>query len=744
MTASKSVFTHVTHFGMTSAHLPLKEGAVPVDFTFNTPVGVCMDRNNNIWVCDTGNDRVLVLDKDLKTIIKVLENPGSDPTPFRMPFHVCPHPTENKVLITDMGNARVVVMNYDKKSISFDFAFGDRATTGGASLQDPNGIALVKTKAGTYDIFVNDEFFHTPEDPLRNRCVRFDSKGKYISEFRTVIDPDGTVHDLIWPQGLSSDAEGNLYLANTGSYEVLKCSAFAPILDNYTIKADKPVVPHSYQTPSGMGIMNIMRDVSVIDERVYIADHKANTISIYSLDGTLESEVSGFRPSWNHGTEPIRSATDVMYYGLEDAALVDPYVTSAGEAKDIFLVSEPFTSRILKIKIKGLGKPEPTVELITSLGDRRDQPDRVGPYPQLNCSTAVFGIQTQPKPLEPTWHWGQPELPTYLKFNPFQQAYMACGKYIANLYGAWYRHLPEQFKDHSGDGAIPPAANLVLDAGNWRITGFKGQTQQLQSLATQLVDGIPPAGNLSLAVYYPKEAMLGQFIPGTPIVLSGNFNTGTVNLYQINPLGKLTNYGLPFGMFGTANGCMRGPQGIAVNNDGEVYIADSLNNRIGKWQILQTGQVVFIKNFVWQDSQAHQPVFTPTDVALDAKNRLFVTDQFNNRICVFDHDGNSLWAVGKEGYWEQGEPDGDKLMLPASLAIDGELLILNDLVNRALKLFKIGDKGLTFVGGISLFKLTKAQGGVWMPYLMYAQDGQVHIADSTYNIVQIFSYDRKQ
>ena len=79
-------------------------------------------------------------------------------------------------------------------------------------------------------------------------------------------------------------------------------------------------------------------------------------------------------------------------------------------------------------------------------------------------------------------------------------------------------------------------------------------------------------------------------------------------------------------------------------------------------------------------------------------------------------------------------------MLPTSLAIDGDKLILNDLVNRALKIFSIEEHSLKFIGGISLFKLTLDKGGVWMPYFMYAHKGQVYIADSTYNVVQVFSY----
>jgi len=79
-------------------------------------------------------------------------------------------------------------------------------------------------------------------------------------------------------------------------------------------------------------------------------------------------------------------------------------------------------------------------------------------------------------------------------------------------------------------------------------------------------------------------------------------------------------------------------------------------------------------------------------------------------------------------------------MLPTSLAIDGDCLVLNDLVNRALKLFRIGDKTLEFLGGISLFKLSLPEGGVWMPYFMTACDRQVQIADMAYNVVQVFRY----
>ena len=742
---AKPCFQHVGHYGQTSLQPHDYTGFIPASFTFNSPVGVCMDRLQQVWVCDTGNNRIVILDRGLSRILRILHCPdpggaGAGAIDFRMPFHVCPHPDIDRVFITDMGNSRVVAMDYAAGSFSFAFAFGNQRSARFEPLQDPNGVTVVCRKDGGYHIHVNDEFFHTPDEPLRNRCVRFDEKGRYIDEFRSVIDPDGTRHDLYWPQGLSSDADGNLYIANTGSYEILKCASTATIDADYCIAADRPVISHQFAQPSGIGMLNIMRDVNVIGERVFVPDHVVNSISVYSLDGRPLTTIDGVRPAWNHGKEPLHSLTDPLYYAIEDDSLVNPYVICQGETSDIFLISEPFTSRILKLRIDDFSQQDTVVTILAALGGRRDQPGIGDQEPQFNCVTSVISLQRKTISAPMPAFDSNAELPAYLRLNPFQAMYADFGKRAAAQYnfwfGGWARHMLQV------SGAINEASDIRLnvDAGNWRLKAYREDSRQFTAIADSPSSGYFLPGNLAMAAYHPRTPLLGQLCPGTPIVLVGNFNLGTVSMYQVSPLGKLINYGVPFGLHGQADGCLSGPQGMAVSDDGEVFVVDALNNRISKWQFLQTGQVVFIRNFVWQDASGAPTTFTPTDVAIDAERRLFVTDQFNNRICVFDHHGNSLWCCGQQGYWEEGEADGDRFMLPTSLAIDREHLILNDLVNRALKIFRIGPDALEFEGGISLFKLPLDKGGVWMPYFMHARDRQVFIADSTYNIVQVFGY----
>ena len=742
-TPTKKTFQHIALYGQTDQDDPDFVGNIPNNFTFNSLVGCCMDKQQRVWVCDTGNDRVLVLDNTLCKIIRILKCPergGKEQggLNFRMPFHLCQHPDNNQMYITDMGNSRVVVMEYSADKIQFSHVFGNTESDQGAPLQDPNGITIVRDKDGTCFVHVNDEFFHTETDKLRNRCVRYTDKGVYVDEFRTVIDPDGNPHDIYWPQGISSDQQGNLYLANTGNYEILKVPANAPVEANYTIHGKMPVVHSQFNQPSGLGMMNIMRFVTVIGKHVFVPDHILNTISVYDMAGTLCTTLSGIRPSWNHGEESVHSLTDPIYYNEEDALLLNPYVICQGETDDIYFVTEPFSSRLIKLHIPQLTGTSAAMTMLAALGERRNQPGKHGADPQFNVVTAVAGFKQPPH--QPLTTPTSGDLPPWLKFNPFQQWYMALANMVTTQYQQGLGKLMDQWLTKSTGTHDSNTVRLNMDAGNWRIKAYLEQKDGFSAVRENIISGYFLPGNLSMTTYYPQVPLLGQICPQTPILLIANFNFGMISMYQIGPLGQLLNYGVPFGFYGQFEGCMRGPQGMAVSDEGEVFIVDSLNNRISKWQILQTGQVVFIKNFAWYDKSPNPTSFTPTDVAMGAKKRLFVTDQFNNRICVFDHDGKSLWSYGKEGYWQEGEPDGGNFMLPTSLAIDGNHLILNDLVNRALKLFRIEDKTLTFLGGISLFKLELEKGGVWMPFFMYARDHEVYIADSTYNVVQVFKY----
>ncbi|MES2261873.1 MAG: NHL repeat-containing protein [Pseudomonadota bacterium] len=740
---------HVCYYGELALPGSTASGKLPPDFTMNSPVGVHKDNYDNVWVCDTGNSRVLVFTPDLDTLLHVIEGPGQgtpDAPRLLMPFHLCPHPSEDLMYCTDMGNGRVVVFSYDKHSVSFRFTFGGAddginttAPSGGKKgktsvaftpLSDPNGITIVRESNGQDFIYVCDEFFHTKDDQ-RSRCVKFTLEGAYVAQFRGIVDPTDK-HDLMWPQGIASDSLGNLYIANTGNYEILKINTAWPIEDGCVISPRETALLHSFGSPAGIGKFNVMRSVCVIDDHVFVPGQVENAISIYSPEGKLHSVVAGLLPLWNHSPQAAHSMSDLVYGALEDSVFVGPYQVCAAREANTYYITEPFASTVLKVKIPpATGGISEDAVLLDSVGHRRDNKDRRKATSQFNCMTSVIGIdpdrrgvarrKTDDAPAQ-AFDW----------MNGWASA-------AAGVYQFWY----DRFRASSG---FNPLANVGtssfnIDSGNWCLKTYNTSSDPYHQLVDQ-VRGFFIPGDLAMAVYYPPKPLLGQICPGTPLIFITNFNACTVTMYQFGPGGHLLNYGLPFGREGMGgDGTLKAPQGIAVNSHGEIFIADSLNNRISKWQIQPTGLVTFSKNFRWEEGGKELASFSPCDVAVDSQDRLFVCDQFNDCLRAFDSEGRSLWSYGQPGYCDDMATDYSNFFLPASLCIDDEdNLIVNDLVNRAFKIFKIEEDGLKFVSGKVFFKEYPEEGGVWMPYFIYARNRRLYVPDSTFNVVNVFDY----
>jgi DNA-binding beta-propeller fold protein YncE len=114
---------------------------------------------------------------------------------------------------------------------------------------------------------------------------------------------------------------------------------------------------------------------------------------------------------------------------------------------------------------------------------------------------------------------------------------------------------------------------------------------------------------------------------------------------------------LNWGYEGTGNGQFEKPQGVAIDSSGNVYVADSNNNRIQKFD--SWGDVID----VWggpEDGQFEKP----QGVAVDSSGNVYVVDTDNHRIQKFDSDGRLLKQWGEEGS-EKGE-----FKRPSGVAVD--------------------------------------------------------------------------
>ncbi len=110
---------------------------------------------------------------------------------------------------------------------------------------------------------------------------------------------------------------------------------------------------------------------------------------------------------------------------------------------------------------------------------------------------------------------------------------------------------------------------------------------------------------------------------------------------------------LTWGSFGAldqgagAPGQFNEPWGIAVGPDGSVYVADLWNHRIQKFD--EDGNFVKMWGYFGQDG-SFEAFYGPRGVVVDEQGRLFVSDTGNDRIVVFDQDGNGLLTIGSTGF----------------------------------------------------------------------------------------------
>jgi len=89
-----------------------------------------------------------------------------------------------------------------------------------------------------------------------------------------------------------------------------------------------------------------------------------------------------------------------------------------------------------------------------------------------------------------------------------------------------------------------------------------------------------------------------------------------------------------WGGFGKDNGFFKSPRGITVSDDESVYVVDSGNARIQKFTL--DGE--FISGFGQSGKQGGNFV-TPVDIAINS-DKIYVTDPNQNKIIVFDLEGN--------------------------------------------------------------------------------------------------------
>lgn len=124
-------------------------------------------------------------------------------------------------------------------------------------------------------------------------------------------------------------------------------------------------------------------------------------------------------------------------------------------------------------------------------------------------------------------------------------------------------------------------------------------------------------------------------------------NESDSEIDEFSPDGKFLN---TFGNWGSESGELQGPTGLATGATGDLYVADQYNNRVSVWQPPEAGAAHMTYSTQWGSEGSGEGQFgAATMPAVDAHGDVWVSDYDDQRVDEFTAQGKLLGSYGKEG-----------------------------------------------------------------------------------------------
>jgi YD repeat-containing protein len=279
----------------------------------------------------------------------------------------------------------------------------------------------------------------------------------------------------------------------------------------------------------------------------------------------------------------------------------------------------------------------------------------------------------------------------------------------------------------SGAGQLgePTGVDIAIDGKLW-ITDWSNNRVAVFNEAGEFVKNIGAAGSSNGQFSHPDGIDIDS--RGTVWVL----DQSNGRIQGFNQAGE---YVTQFGAKGSGAGqfSFSYPAGLIISARGQFWIADTQNNRVQRWSI---------PNYVPSYALAAEGSFgtagtgdgqfnLPADLAVDAKNNLWVVDSNNNRLEKFNEAGAYVSKFGS-----LGSANG-KLNHPSAVAMDavGNLWVADPGNRRVQKFTEAG----AYVSKFGTAGTGNGQFGTVIEGLAITPDGNIWVADTNNNRLQVFN-----
>ena len=218
---------------------------------------------------------------------------------------------------------------------------------------------------------------------------------------------------------------------------------------------------------------------------------------------------------------------------------------------------------------------------------------------------------------------------------------------------------PKQFQQSRGVAVDDEGNILVADSGNHRIQKFTNDGQFLASVGTKGTGPLQFNNPIGVAFHNKKLYVADK----------SNHRIEVLN-------SDLTFSSIIKGKHGSKSGEFAFPWGVTCDSAGNVYVADSGNDRI---QVFTASGKLLRKFGCFGKGEGE--LYWPVGVAVDSRGMVFVSESQNHRISVFTTEGQFVKSFG-----QYGENPG-QFSNPMQLAIYDNVLCVCDRDNGRVQKF---------------------------------------------------------
>ncbi|MBI2911195.1 MAG: TIGR03663 family protein, partial [Chloroflexi bacterium] len=232
---------------------------------FDSPKGLAVDRDGNIYVADSRNHRVQKLDSTGRPLAST-DGPGEGPGQFNEPWGIAVG-LDGYVYVADTWNHRVQKLDSSLRPVT---QWGGTFTDNQGRREGNEGRFY-----GPRDVVVNDRNEILVSDTGNKRLQRFDAGGRFLASYGGQGTGPGMFQE---PVGLAIDARGRLSVADTWNRRIQRFSPDFEWLESTAVPSWR-----------GQGILN--KPYLTVDAagNVFASDPEGGRVWRWLPTGELES-----------------------------------------------------------------------------------------------------------------------------------------------------------------------------------------------------------------------------------------------------------------------------------------------------------------------------------------------------------------------------------------------------------------------------------------------------------------------